>query len=109
MTGDIIKLQNIYEGYRGQSSDPYPLGYTATDAGPGYTYRKGMLPGNTPSGAGGEDSRTPGMNAGVAEIAEEVPVKDLSTWVDNEIKKAQMYGMDYCVMVLSELKKTFKI
>lgn len=109
MTDDLIKLQRIYEDYRGQSVDPYPNGYTTTDAGPGYTYRKGMLPGNTPSGAGGEDMRTPGMNAGVAEIAEEVPVKKLSEWLDTEIKKAQMYGMDYCVMVLSELRKNFKI
>ena len=111
MTTDIIKLQNIYEDYRGQSFDPYPKGYTATDAGPGYTYRKGQLPTGTPGGAGGENTYTPGMNPGIAEVAEEIPVKKqnkISEWIDLEIKKAKMYGMDYAVMVLSELKKEFK-
>lgn len=106
---DFKNIQDIYEGYRGQSFDPSPnIGYTATDAGPAYTYRKGSLPGNTPGG-GGENTYTPGMNTGVSEVAEEVPVAKLSEWIDTELQKAKMFGMDYCVMVLSDLKRRFRV
>jgi hypothetical protein len=33
----------------------------------------------------------------------------LSEYVNAEIHKASMFGMDYCVMVLSELQKKFRL
>lgn len=113
MAHDFKVLQQIYqEGYRGQSFDPNPSGgYTPMNAGPGYSYSKGGLPGNTPGG-GGENMYTPGANAGVPEVAEETPTikKDkLTQWIDIELDKAKMFGMDYCVMVLTELRRKFKI
>jgi len=109
---DFKVLQQIYEGYRGQSFDPNPnVGYTPMNAAPGYTYSKGNLPGNTPGG-GGENTYTPGANRGVPEVAEEMPATKkakLSEWIDMELDKAKMFGMDYCIMVLTELKRKFKI
>lgn len=109
---DISKIYNEY--YTGDSSDRGNLNnvkYTAvTDRkNSAYPYFSQRV----------EDPKI-GIDAQAAgsiispEDEEEKPLKGnvsrekLSEFIDTELQKAAMFGMDYCVMVLTMLKKEFK-
>ena len=106
--GYMQDLAMIYEGYRG-SGDPGPglaVGQLPTHDS-SVSYPKDMW-----TAASGKSDVT-SMTAGVPVVGgedEEVepkrPIKhnDLIGYINNEIHKAQSYGHDYTLMVLSELK-----
>lgn len=112
--GYLQELGAIYEeGYRGQSIDFGPnVRFSVTDAGPSATDKQ-PLPTTTPGG-GQYSPVNIGYNPGTIAIEnEEEPKKplkhhELLKLIDDEIYKAQTFGMDYAVMVLSEIKQKVK-
>lgn len=111
----IHDIAALYEGYRGQSVDFGPnVRYSVADAGPSATDKQ-PLPTATPGG-GQYSPVNIGYNTGVPSIGgenEEEKFKPIKTeklveLIDTEIAKARMYGMDYAVMVLSEIRLKLK-
>lgn len=108
--GYVKDLHMIYESYRGQSQDL--KGFTPNVNEPVNALQSlaptgGQLPTQSPSGSQYAVGVTPAGMEDEEMIEPKRPInhQTLIKLLNKEIYKANTFGMDYAVMVLSELKQ----
>lgn len=101
-------LQNILKEYTTiQSRTPQSVVGQLTPTEGKHTFKQ-PLPMTSPSGNSGIVMVTP-YEAEEDKADKKISKAKLSEFVKDELHKASMYGMDYAVMILSELQSRFKL